>query len=108
MSATLKSIFAFVKNDKVFAIVEAEEKDSAILPFMVDDNSFVVRVSESTGFPYVGCLFSKDLEKFQDFKPYDSWAFNEALFEWHPPVPKPAGNFVWDEANTFWLEIKEN
>lgn len=107
MSSTSNLLFAFVKKNKVIQLVRASENDSVILPFMVDDDSFVVKVSESTGFPYLGCLFDANLEKFQDFKPYDSWVFDDKLFEWVPPIAKPNNNVVWDEKNTCWLEIKE-
>lgn len=37
-------------------------------------------------------------------KPFNSWTLGEDL-KWHAPVPKPEGNFRWNEENQSWVEF---
>jgi hypothetical protein len=38
-------------------------------------------------------------------KPFDSWVLNSD-FDWEAPVPKPEGNYIWDEPTLSW-QLKE-
>lgn len=35
---------------------------------------------------------------------FPSWIFDETLCRWVPPVPRPEGNYVWDERVQNWVE----
>jgi hypothetical protein len=58
---------------------------------------------------YAGIGFTYDLalDAFIPPKPFDSWVLDEATANWKAPVPKPEGNYRWDEETLSWLEVKE-
>jgi hypothetical protein len=56
---------------------------------------------------YAGIGFSYDaaLDAFIPPKPFDSWVLDEATAQWEAPIPKPEGNYRWDETTISWLEV---
>jgi hypothetical protein len=38
-------------------------------------------------------------------KPYPSWTLSENL-TWEPPIPKPEGDYNWNENNKLWTLVK--
>ena len=54
---------------------------------------------------YAGIGFSFDsvLDAFIPPKPFNSWLLDTESASWYPPVPKPTGDYVWDEASTNWV-----
>jgi hypothetical protein len=44
------------------------------------------------------------LEKWQRPQPWDSWTL-DTNYDWQPPVPKPEGNYLWNETTLSWDEI---
>ena len=55
---------------------------------------------------YAGPGFSYDPvnDVFVAPQPYPSWTLDEN-FDWQPPVARPIGNYVWDEATLAWVEL---
>jgi hypothetical protein len=37
-------------------------------------------------------------------QPYPSWSLDDD-FEWQPPIPKPEGDWVWNEAEGEWESV---
>jgi hypothetical protein len=58
---------------------------------------------------YAGIGFTYDSERdaFIPPKPYSSWLLNEITCIWEAPVPKPEGNYIWDEETLSWLKAEE-
>ena len=58
---------------------------------------------------YAGIGFTYDdaLDAFVPPKPLDSWVLNEETANWQAPVPRPEGNYRWDEETVSWLEVEE-
>lgn len=56
---------------------------------------------------YAGIGFSYDpiRDAFVPPQPFPSWLLNEQTCLWEAPVPKPEGNWYWDETTTSWKEI---
>lgn len=60
----------------------------------------------------IGNTYSESLGACIPTKPFDSWIFDEDTLEWHPPTPKPEGNYevdppydyLWDEETTSWVK----
>ena len=52
----------------------------------------------------VGFEYREDLDAFIPPKTYGSWVLNEETFLWNAPVPRPDGDFVWDENAGDWVE----
>lgn len=58
---------------------------------------------------YAGIGFSYDQirDAFVPPQPFPSWLLNEQTCLWEAPVPKPEGNWYWDETTTSWKELAE-
>jgi len=53
---------------------------------------------------YAGVGFSYDVERdaFIPSSPFPSWTLDEATCSWESPVPRPDGNYVWNESTQSW------
>jgi hypothetical protein len=49
----------------------------------------------------------RDFHEQYGYAPYPSWSFNEETETWEAPVPKPDGEYYWDEQSQTWIEIIE-
>lgn len=60
---------------------------------------------------YAGIGFTYDAQRdaFIAEKPYDNWVLDEEACIWVQPIPKPQDgkNYVWDQANTQWIEYAD-
>lgn len=98
------SNFALVNNGFVENVIVAEEARAVSLLF--PDFDLVVEVTAETGHADVGCEFKAG--KFIPLKPYDSWSFDEASWQWTAPTPypeTPGKMFAWDESELDWIEL---
>ena len=57
---------------------------------------------------YPGPGFTYDVEKdiFISPKPYNSWTLDENS-DWQPPIPKPEGDYAWNEELLNWQLIDD-
>jgi hypothetical protein len=55
-------------------------------------------------FAVVGSSYNSTKDLFILSRPYPSWVLNESTNEWEPPIPKPEGNYNWNESNKAWDE----
>jgi hypothetical protein len=55
----------------------------------------------------IGFRYDQSLDAFIPPKPFDSWLLNEETANWEAPVPKPEGNYTWDEDSVSWLQVEE-
>jgi len=59
---------------------------------------------------YAGIGFHYDGIGFYEPQPYSSWVLNQTTYLWDAPLPKPDGNYYWDEDayqadnTTGWVE----
>lgn len=53
----------------------------------------------------IGFKYDADLDAFIPPQPFASWVFNEDTARWNPPVPRPEGDYRWDEDSLGWLEV---
>lgn len=51
----------------------------------------------------IGFQFDAVLDAFIAPKPFDSWLLDTETANWYPPVPKPTGDYIWDESVTNWV-----
>jgi hypothetical protein len=54
----------------------------------------------------VGFTYDSDLDAFIPLKPFDSWVLNEETCLWDAPIPKPEGNYRWDDDVVNWVEVQ--
>jgi len=56
-------------------------------------------------FAGIGFIYVPDADVFYNPKPpYPSWTLT-ADYDWEAPVPKPEGDYVWNEETQTWEEI---
>jgi len=55
-------------------------------------------------FASIGMSYDPELDAFIPAQPFPSWSLNTETFTWQAPVPRPEGDFVWDEKSGAWAE----
>jgi hypothetical protein len=53
----------------------------------------------------IGFIYDEELDAFIAPKPFPSWVLNEETAQWEAPVPRPEGNYRWDEDTISWVEL---
>lgn len=53
----------------------------------------------------IGYLWDSSRDAFIAPQPFPSWVLDEETCRWTPPVPRPDGQYEWDEDTTSWKEI---
>lgn len=99
---------AIIKNNIVENVVVLDEKsEPAALKMFFPDCDAIVMVTESTGQAFIGEEYKS--EKFVPVKPYSSWLFDEAAWQWIAPKPYPEvadGFFAkWDNDLVDWTVL---
>ena len=56
----------------------------------------------------IGFRYDEALDAFISPKPFASWILNEETARWETPIPKPEGNYSWDEDTVSWIEVIES
>jgi len=54
----------------------------------------------------VGGTYDSVKDQFVAIQPFPSWMLDENN-DWQPPVPKPEGDFYWDEESLSWIPIPQ-
>jgi hypothetical protein len=57
-------------------------------------------------FAGIGFTYDQEANVFIAPQPFNSWVLDNN-FDWQPPIPKPEGNYTWDENSVSWLEVEE-
>lgn len=57
-------------------------------------------------FAGIGYTYNPTADLFISPSPYPSWVLDDQ-FDWQPPIPKPDGNYVWDEDSQAWVEVPD-
>jgi hypothetical protein len=52
----------------------------------------------------VGFTYDEAADEFVSLSPCPSWVL-DSNNNWQPPIPKPEGDFYWDEESLSWLAI---
>jgi hypothetical protein len=53
----------------------------------------------------IGYTYDSERDAFIPPKQYASWTLDEESCTWNPPVPRPDGDWYWDEETISWKEI---
>jgi hypothetical protein len=53
----------------------------------------------------IGFTYDAELDAFIAPKPFESWVLDEETAQWHPPTPRPEGNYIWNEESVSWIEL---
>ena len=90
---------AIIENDTVVNLVEGDLEKLASL------FEQVVAETEETGNAHVGLRYNG--EKFEQPIPHNGWIWNEELFQYEPPMPKPDGTYIWNDKTENWIELEK-
>ena len=86
------------------------DHDESVMPIILDAHSadsFVSCCEVGTGAVIGGTVLGG---RFQPPKPYPHWVWDNAAWEWIPPIAKPAASsdpdkfWYWDPITDTWLE----
>lgn len=55
-------------------------------------------------FAGVGYRYDSELDAFIGPQPFASWVLDSETCQWGAPVPKPDGDYTWDEETGAWIE----
>ena len=53
----------------------------------------------------IGYIYDSTRDAFIPPKPFNSWILNNETCLWEAPIPRPDGNWYWDEETISWKEI---
>ena len=56
----------------------------------------------------IGYTYNRELDAFIPPKPFASWILDEETCLWNAPIPRPDGNWSWNEGTLAWEEIEES
>jgi len=54
----------------------------------------------------IGFTYDEELEAFIPPQPFESWVLNEDTFQWDAPIPRPEGDYHWDEDAGDWIAVE--
>jgi len=52
----------------------------------------------------IGYFYDQAADEFVSPQPFASWSL-DSNNDWQPPIPKPEGDFYWDEESLSWLPL---
>ena len=88
---------AVIENSKIVNVVISDPETASELY-----DEFLVE-TEDTGDAWIGAKV-KNGKIEPPFCP-KGWTWDEDLFEYLPPTPKPADDFVWDSEGEDWIQL---
>jgi len=108
--------FAKIENGRVTNCIVIENSDCGDLDFPASEpigQAFIASLGFSGDWKqtsynrnfsgnYAGVGMFWNGSVFHGPPPYSSWVLN-SYGSWDPPVPKPTGSHVWDEATISWI-----
>lgn len=50
----------------------------------------------------IGYTYDEEIDAFIPPKPFPSWLLDEPTCTWEAPIPKPEGDYVWNEETQEW------
>ena len=52
----------------------------------------------------IGFIYNADADVFITPQPFFSWTL-DSNYNWQPPIPKPEGDYMWDEETLAWVKV---
>lgn len=120
--------FAFVSDKNIVEnviVCNSREDFQALMRFIPSMGAGTwIPATEDTGRPSKGNNYHPNHNRFYPSRMYESWTFDEELWKWVPPIPKPpyetadgtpdgplVKQYLWNEAmyqadnTTGWIEL---
>jgi hypothetical protein len=54
----------------------------------------------------IGFTYNRELDAFIPPKPFASWILDEETCLWNAPIPRPEGDYTWNEDTLSWNEVE--
>lgn len=101
----------FARINKQTKIVEEVIRATKAYVDSLDDSEDWVQTSYNNNFKKqyagVGFVYDEVTNSFKPPKPFPSWIFNEDIWDWEAPVPKPPGGELNGRTLTTWNEDRQ-
>jgi hypothetical protein len=102
------SIGNYAKIDSNNLIVNVERADEnwvAEFESQNPDSEFTyIKETSATKEATIDGTYDPENKVFIKVKPFSDWVLDES-FDWIPSVPKPTGNFEWNQQTKEWVEF---
>lgn len=107
----MTKVWAKIENDLVVDIIGAEpDFIETLIAMEIDgktDHNWI-DTTDCKNAPGVGSTYRADINAFVQPKPYSNAVWDETVYDWIPPVPKPdEGNWFWSQTDNKWLHESE-
>jgi len=103
--------FAKLENQKVTTVVVVDNMHEANGHEYLNGLGLVgtwVQTSYNANFRQkfagIGDTYNEPQDRFEPTSPYPSWVWNEKLYSYEPPSPRPDGQHNWNEEALSWVE----
>ena len=103
--------FAKVVDGIVTRVIVAEPDFFSTSGFIDDSPGTWIQTykdaSQRGNYAGIGYKYDPELDAFIGKQPYPSWTLDEATCTWEAPIPRPDGNYVWNEETQTWDQIDD-
>jgi hypothetical protein len=100
--------YAQLDQNNVVVFVIHAKSDGKEDEFTADTGHVWKQTSDTGEFRFnfagIGHTYDETRDAFIPPTPYSSWVLDEGTCTWVAPVPKPDGDYVWDEPAGDWVE----
>jgi hypothetical protein len=99
-----------VVNNNIINL-EGSESEQAGIDFLSElhghsnwkQTSYNARIRKN--YAGIGYVYDEQIDAFIPPKPFPSWILDIDKCNWIPPIPRPDGNWYWDENDVAWREV---
>ena len=117
------SHFAKIENDLVTQVIVAEQdfidhqdgqwvqtsyNTRGGIHYAPNSNEPDGGVALRKNYAAIGYTYDEDRDAFIPLKPCPSWLLDEPSCTWEAPIPRPEGNYIWNEETQNWDLLKED
>ena len=108
--------YAYLDNNNIVVAVTVGKDETELIdgldtetyyalgtPYIVKRTSFNGKIRFNPA--GIGYTYDEFRDAFIPPKPYPSWILDETICQYVAPIPKPDGEYVWDEDSLSWLEL---
>jgi hypothetical protein len=92
---------------RYFAQVNSGVVSEVVVSEQAPGMSWIETFTDGTRGHYagVGYVYMASIDAFVPPSPFPSWSLDSQSLEWVAPLPRPSGNYRWDENLLSWVEL---
>ena len=97
----MTTVYAQLQENRVVNVILADP--DFIASGAVGDPATWIDTTGCVNAPSVGSEWHADAKGFIHPQPWPNWIFDATSCEWIPPIPRPDGQWFWDQHATQWI-----